>query len=169
MTSFELSSLIIAGATFVLTVVILYRDGKRRKYDNLHMCFQRIRQVIDDNNQIHEAIPHHINSKQEEVKYRRKLDLEIEFACYLIVKKQIAIDQFFDMYGTTLARDECSWRLPEFHMRAQFNPYTVKVLNMCKKKQLLPLKENGALLDLKKEVADFQNCNQQTSPDESLR
>ncbi len=145
----EISAIIIAVLSFFLSLYVIYRDRKNKNLDNLFLSRQRIldafndREVLtvdemvyffEENPDSEEAQKHKAISA--DIKY--KVDREFEFACYLVIKKQINLNLFFDLFGKWLAMREIIWNSMSTYKKHNFS-YTWRVIDLCKKRGLLPL------------------------------
>jgi len=93
--------------------------------------------------------------KQKSKETQNSMERELEFACYLVVKEQVNFEMFFYLFRGWLASREVFWKDKRNQARAKNHPYTVKVITLCQKKKLLPIKRNSELQKLQATVEKF--------------
>jgi len=125
-------------------------DKKNRMYQLLHKCYERIHNPLD---QTH---PHTISeymemekdpeseasekSKVESDKVSSIVNRELNFACYLVLRKQINLNCFFDLFGPYLAGRLEELEMPRFKYKIINYKYLCEVIYLCQRKKLLPLR-----------------------------
>ena len=147
----ELVAIIIAVISLVLSIYIIFRDRKIKRLDNLHTCRQNILNkfeskdilTVDEIIDFFEDNPDSDKAKKHQAKSKEltfQVDREFEYTCYLVLKKQIDFDSFFDLFKRWLAIRRDVWNVQLTQNKINL-PYTWKVIELCEKKQLLPLKK----------------------------
>jgi hypothetical protein len=121
-------------------------------YDLLHKCYERIHIPLDQKQPltISECIEMEENPGSEETEKRKTennhtssiVNRELDFACYLVLNKQIDLDPFFDVFGAYLAGRLMLIETPSLAHKIINKKYLCEVIELCKKKKLLPLKNN---------------------------
>jgi len=148
----EFSTLTIAILSFVLSCYVIFKDKKNRMYDLLHKCYERIHVPLDQKQPltISEYIEMEENPDSEETEKRKTendhassiVNRELDFACYLVLDKQIKLNLFFDIFGGYLAGRLMQLETPKLKYKIINKKYLCEVIDLCKKKKLLPLKNN---------------------------
>ena len=163
MTAPEIATLAIAMLSLVISLWVVVRDRKQRQIDMLYKCYERLHQA-------HGARPFATASelaameddpedarweeyKQKSSDAQSTVERELEFACYLVVKRQIDLEMFFYLFRGWLASRAMFWKHNE--ARAKNHPYTVQVIALCLEKKLLPIKRNEELQKLQAAVHTF--------------
>ncbi len=163
MTPSDLATLAIALLSLILSFWVLMRDRRQRQIDILYQCYERLHQAYGS---IPFATPSELAAmdecpedpcweeyKQKSNDAQRSIERELEFACYMLVKKQINFEMFFYLFRGWLSGRERFWK--HDHARAKSYPYTVKIIMLCRKKGLLPIKQNTELQELQEEVEKY--------------
>lgn len=151
MTIAEISSLAIAIFSFCLSCYLIFRDRKNKMYDTLYQCYERIQSIhaqfpILSVSEMIYMVEEPDSDEAERIKIDNEhfsdlLDKELDFACYLVIKKQIKLKDFVDLFGGALAGRE--WLLnTSLKYKVMNRPYLYQVIHLCKSKKFLPLKEN---------------------------
>jgi hypothetical protein len=145
----DISTMTIAVISLVLSVYVITRDRKNKKLDNLTACRQRVIEAFENNEiltvdqmiEYFEMNPHSPEAQKHKAlsqEVTARVDREIEFACYLVITKQVDFASFFDLFGKWLAMRQIDWDDRSIHKKAN-NPFTWKVIQLYEKKRMLPL------------------------------
>lgn len=146
----DISTITIAVIALVLSVYVIFRDRKNKKLDNLIACRQRIIEAFESNEvltvdqmiEYFEENPHSPEAQKHKAlsqEVTARVDREFEFACYLVITKQIDFVSFFDLFGKWLAMRRIDWDGRSIHKKTNL-PFTWRVIQLCEKKRILPLK-----------------------------
>jgi len=144
----NIASIVIAVLSFVLSIYVVSRDRKNKKFDNLLMCRQRILDTFDNKEifsveemiEFFEDNPHSQEAQKHKVRSQsimQKVEREFEFTCYLVMKDQVDLSDFFEIFKGWLAMRSFVYNRQEFKKRNL--PYTWKVIKLCTQKKMLPL------------------------------
>jgi hypothetical protein len=142
----EIFTIAIAILSLLLSIYVIRKDRKNKRLDNLILCRQRIMDAFDDDevitvDQMIEYLEDKPRSPRAE-KYRAKtqavhnrVEREFEFACYLVLKRQVDLLPFLDIFEKFLNWRHLTWQSKDFK-RAN-SPFTWKLTELCAKKHLL--------------------------------
>ncbi|TKJ38132.1 MAG: hypothetical protein CEE38_05075 [Planctomycetes bacterium B3_Pla] len=128
-------------------------------YDMLHKCYERIHASLDQKQPItiSEYIEMEENPDSEKTEKRKTesdhvssiVNRELDFACYLLLKKQIDLNSFFDLFAGYLAGRLMQLETPSLKYKIINKIYLCKVIEIYKRKKMLPLKNNKKFKKLK--------------------
>jgi hypothetical protein len=165
MTFIEISTISIALLSLFISLLVIIRDRRQRQIDMLYKCYERLHQAHGQKPfaSISNLIEMEDNPDDERwSEYKQKSDQvqhvverELEFACYLVINKQINLRLFFYLFKGWLASREMFWRSNNNQYMAKNHPYTVKIIKLCIDKKILPIKNNREIKNLQNMVAKF--------------
>ncbi|MDD5340911.1 MAG: hypothetical protein PHC97_00565 [Patescibacteria group bacterium] len=147
----ETSSIVIAGLSFTLSIYVILRDRKNKKHDNLVDARERILNIFDEEEVLTpDEMQEHFEDNPESYEAQKlraelrdksfKVDREFEYLCFLVIKKQVDFQEFFNLFHKWLAMRDLMWT--DYQQYKQENlPFTWRVIKLSKDKKLLPLKK----------------------------
>lgn len=149
----QFSTLIIAILSFILSCYVILMDKKNRMYQLLYKCYERIQNPLDqahtyttsEHMEMEEYPESEVaeRAKVESYKVSSTVNRELNFACYLVLKKQINLNCFFDLFGPYLAGRLLQLEIPRMKYKIINYKYLCEVIYLCQKKKLLPLKNKA--------------------------
>lgn len=164
MTIADVGTIAIAVISLAVSLWVVRRDRRDRRLDLLYQCYDRMHAAQTSGP--FATVAQHVemdadpeNPAYDEYRERSKasqrtMDRELEFACYLVMQKEIDLDQFFDLFRGWLSSRSLFWKTGDF-TQAHNHPFTVKVIQRCDAKGLLPLKNNERWRQLRRDVEEF--------------
>jgi len=144
----NIASITIAILSLLLSIYVISRDRRSKKFDNLLTCRQKILSAFDDQEilsvdemvEFFEEMPESEEAQKHKAKSQSimfRVDREFEFTCFLVIKKEIELLAFFDIFKVWLTMRKDTFNLYEYK---KINlPYTWEIIQLCTKSKLLPL------------------------------
>lgn len=165
MTLTELAAVSIALLSLAVSLWVVIRDRRQRQVDVLYQCYERLRQAQDSEPFATVSQHAEMDEKPDDPSWEEyhqksrdaqmKIDQELEFACFMVIQKQIDLLVFFCLFKGWLASRASFWKQENNHWKARNHPYTVNVLELCRIRGLIPIKDNKELQKLQATVDNF--------------
>lgn len=165
----NLAPIIIALLSLLVSLWVVIRDRQKRQIDVLYQCYERLREAQDSepfitiSQQIERgedpSNPSWEEYEQKSQETQARIDRELEFVCFMVVQGQVSLQMFFSLFKGWLASRAEFWKNESNHWKARNNPYTVMVLELCRIKGLLPIKNNKELRKFQVTVDNFLSHN----------
>lgn len=147
----DLAIICIALISLFVSLYVVIRDNKMKKLDTLHKCRQNIMDAFynDDTYSVYELMEFEENPDSPEAqKYDSKsrehsdqIDREFEYTCYLVIKGNIDLNDFFNLFKGWISGRSKFWRSDISKHKQNNYPYSWQVIQLCEHKGLLPLKK----------------------------
>lgn len=151
----QISTMSVAILSIIVSLYVVKRDRKNRKFDMLYKSYNRLINAHKEanNSRSEEGLGLFANIEDDEINIKsprssNRIDSELEFACYLVCKKQIDLKVFFDLFKGWLSARGILW-LETSEYKAYNHPYTWLVIKKCYDKKYLPIKTNRDAIKIK--------------------
>ena len=116
----DVVAILIALLSLVISLWVVTRDRRNRQMDMLCQCYERLRQAHDSRpfsspSELAEMEDNPDDVRWEEYKTKSEtaqsaVDRELEFACFLVTRKQVNLEAFFHIFRGWIASREMFWR-----------------------------------------------------------
>ncbi|MCA1798046.1 MAG: hypothetical protein LC632_00965 [Xanthomonadaceae bacterium] len=161
----DVATITIALIALAVSLYAVTRDRRQRQFDLFLRCHDRLKQLQKETpllppSQYLEMEEDPGNPAWEKYQIQSteaqlRLDSELETACYLAVKGELNVEVFFNLFRGWLAMRDVMWTSGVGEHRARNHPYTVAVIEMCRRRKLLPIKDNVEFREMTKLVNEY--------------
>ncbi|MBI2448433.1 hypothetical protein HYV44_02650 [Candidatus Microgenomates bacterium] len=147
----EISAITISVLSLLLSAYVVVRERKNKKFDTLLKCRERLLDIfsnqptltpddyifMEENPDSDFADLHRTMSSE----ITAKADKEFELMCYLVLKKQIDFNVFFDIFKGFIMGRLFLWSTTQAYKQNNL-PNTWKIVTYCLNKKLIkPIKK----------------------------